>query len=111
MPKAPPAAAVSPGDVWAGRELSNRHSLPFSLPSQMESRAESLRLGSTLSLDNPGVSRSGGAGGNLGEKHPLITLRSGILSRERWKETGGCQAREVLSFLLGTRLKSQFQQS
>lgn len=69
MPKAPPVA-VSAAEPWAGRELSNRHSLPFSLPSQLESRAESLRLGSTLSLDNPTVSRCGGAGGNLGEKAP-----------------------------------------
>ncbi|XP_017593854.1 PREDICTED: LOW QUALITY PROTEIN: E3 ubiquitin-protein ligase CBL, partial [Corvus brachyrhynchos] len=70
IPKAP-AAAVSPGDVWAGRELSNRHSLPFSLPSQMESRAESLRLGSTLSLDNPGSSNSGPAASSECE-HPKI---------------------------------------
>ncbi|KAK2532786.1 Cbl [Columba guinea] len=52
IPKAPPVA-LSPADPWAGRELSNRHSLPFSLPSQMDSRADSHRLGSTLSLDNP----------------------------------------------------------
>uniref|UniRef100_A0A8V5H8Q5 E3 ubiquitin-protein ligase CBL n=1 Tax=Melopsittacus undulatus TaxID=13146 RepID=A0A8V5H8Q5_MELUD len=52
IPKAP-SVALSPGDPWAGRELSNRHSLPFSLPSQIESRPESHRLGSTLSLDNP----------------------------------------------------------
>lgn len=67
MPKAP-AVGVGAAEPWAGRELSNRHSLPFSLPSQVESRAENLRLGSTLSLDSPGVSRRGGVGGNLGEK-------------------------------------------
>ncbi|NXY87797.1 CBL ligase, partial [Alcedo cyanopectus] len=52
IPKAP-AVALGPAEPWAGRELSNRHSLPFSLPSQMEPRPESHRLGSTLSLDNP----------------------------------------------------------
>lgn len=31
------------------------------------------------------------------------------MSRESWKETGEFQAREVLSFLVGARLKSQFQ--
>ncbi|XP_059563603.1 E3 ubiquitin-protein ligase CBL isoform X2 [Myotis daubentonii] len=34
-----PVVTPSPGEPWAGRELTNRHSLPFSLPSQMEPRA------------------------------------------------------------------------
>ncbi|NWR00759.1 CBL ligase, partial [Paradoxornis webbianus] len=70
VPKAPGVAA-SAAEPWAGRELSNRHSLPFSLPSQVESRAESLRLGSTLSLDNPGSSTSGPAATSECE-HPKI---------------------------------------
>uniref|UniRef100_A0A8U8B0X7 E3 ubiquitin-protein ligase CBL n=1 Tax=Geospiza parvula TaxID=87175 RepID=A0A8U8B0X7_GEOPR len=59
MPKAP-------AEPWAGRELSNRHSLPFSLPSQLEARA----LGSTLSLDSPS-SNSGPAATSECE-HPKI---------------------------------------
>uniref|UniRef100_A0A8C0H388 E3 ubiquitin-protein ligase CBL n=1 Tax=Chelonoidis abingdonii TaxID=106734 RepID=A0A8C0H388_CHEAB len=51
VPKAP-SVALSPSDPWAGRELTNRHSLPFSLPSQMDSRPDAPRHGSTLSLDN-----------------------------------------------------------
>uniref|UniRef100_A0A8C5SL15 E3 ubiquitin-protein ligase CBL n=1 Tax=Laticauda laticaudata TaxID=8630 RepID=A0A8C5SL15_LATLA len=43
----------APTEAWANRELKNRHSLPFSLPSQMEARVEPHRLGSTLSLDTP----------------------------------------------------------
>uniref|UniRef100_H0UVD2 E3 ubiquitin-protein ligase CBL n=1 Tax=Cavia porcellus TaxID=10141 RepID=H0UVD2_CAVPO len=50
IPKVP-VATPSPSDPWTGRELTNRHSLPFSLPSQMESRADMARLGSTFSLD------------------------------------------------------------
>ncbi|XP_058519728.1 E3 ubiquitin-protein ligase CBL isoform X2 [Ochotona princeps] len=50
IPKVP-VAAPSPSDPWTGRELTNRHSLPFSLPSQMEPRADVSRLGSTFSLD------------------------------------------------------------
>lgn len=57
IPKAP-GVALSPSEPWAGRELTNRHSLPFSLPSQMDSRAESHRHGSTLSLDTTVVSMS-----------------------------------------------------
>uniref|UniRef100_A0A8C9USH3 E3 ubiquitin-protein ligase CBL n=1 Tax=Spermophilus dauricus TaxID=99837 RepID=A0A8C9USH3_SPEDA len=50
IPKVP-VATPSPSDPWTGRELTNRHSLPFSLPSQMEARADGPRLGSTFSLD------------------------------------------------------------
>uniref|UniRef100_A0A8D2D6I5 E3 ubiquitin-protein ligase CBL n=1 Tax=Sciurus vulgaris TaxID=55149 RepID=A0A8D2D6I5_SCIVU len=50
IPKVP-VATPSAGDPWTGRELTNRHSLPFSLPSQMEARADVPRLGSTFSLD------------------------------------------------------------
>ncbi|KAF1649076.1 UNVERIFIED_CONTAM: E3 ubiquitin-protein ligase CBL, partial [Eudyptes robustus] len=70
IPKAP-SVALSPGDPWAGRELSNRHSLPFSLPSQMDSRADSHRLGSTLSLDNP-VSLNSGPTTTPECEHPKI---------------------------------------
>uniref|UniRef100_A0A8D2MS75 E3 ubiquitin-protein ligase CBL n=1 Tax=Zonotrichia albicollis TaxID=44394 RepID=A0A8D2MS75_ZONAL len=44
---------------------------------------------------------------DLGKRYLLLTLRSGVLSWERWKEIGVFQAKEVLSFLLGTKLKSQ----
>lgn len=44
-------------------------------------------------------------------RQPLLTPRSGILAWEGWEEPSEFQAREMLSFLLGTRLKSQFQQS
>ncbi|XP_054853624.1 E3 ubiquitin-protein ligase CBL [Eublepharis macularius] len=50
IPKAP-AVALSPSEPWASRELTNRHSLPFSLPSQMDTRPEAHRHGSTLSLE------------------------------------------------------------
>ncbi|KAL2807393.1 E3 ubiquitin-protein ligase CBL [Daubentonia madagascariensis] len=50
IPKVP-VATPSPSDPWTGRELTNRHSLPFSLPSQMEPRADVPRLGSAFSLD------------------------------------------------------------
>ncbi|XP_076968787.1 E3 ubiquitin-protein ligase CBL isoform X3 [Tamandua tetradactyla] len=46
-----PVIAPSPGEPWTGRELTNRHSLPFSLPSHSEPRTDVSRLGSTLSLD------------------------------------------------------------
>ncbi|KAM5316060.1 E3 ubiquitin-protein ligase CBL isoform 2-T2 [Glossophaga mutica] len=46
-----PVATPNLSDPWAGRELTNRHSLPFSLPSQIEPRADVPRLGSTFSLD------------------------------------------------------------
>uniref|UniRef100_A0A5F8GFI4 E3 ubiquitin-protein ligase CBL n=1 Tax=Monodelphis domestica TaxID=13616 RepID=A0A5F8GFI4_MONDO len=52
IPKVP-TATLSPGDPWSGRELTNRHSLPFSLPSQMDPRTDGLRHGSTFSLDAP----------------------------------------------------------
>ncbi|XP_009073717.1 PREDICTED: E3 ubiquitin-protein ligase CBL-like, partial [Acanthisitta chloris] len=71
IPKAPPVA-VSPGDPWAGRELSNRHSLPFSLPSQMDSRAESHRLGSTLPLGEFLGSSNSGATATSECEHPKI---------------------------------------
>uniref|UniRef100_A0A8D0E8X6 E3 ubiquitin-protein ligase CBL n=1 Tax=Salvator merianae TaxID=96440 RepID=A0A8D0E8X6_SALMN len=51
IPKAP-AVALSPSEPWASREPTNRHSLPFSLPSQADSRVDGLRHGSTLSLDS-----------------------------------------------------------
>uniref|UniRef100_A0A2K6SRD1 E3 ubiquitin-protein ligase CBL n=1 Tax=Saimiri boliviensis boliviensis TaxID=39432 RepID=A0A2K6SRD1_SAIBB len=50
IPKVP-VSAPSSSDPWTGRELTNRHSLPFSLPSQMEPRPDVPRLGSTFSLD------------------------------------------------------------
>ncbi|XP_054580548.1 E3 ubiquitin-protein ligase CBL [Eptesicus fuscus] len=45
-----PAVTPSPGEPWTGRELTARHSLPFSLPSQMEPRAEGPRPASAFSL-------------------------------------------------------------
>ncbi|KAM9767558.1 E3 ubiquitin-protein ligase CBL isoform 2-T2 [Dama dama] len=50
IPKVP-VVAPNPSDPWTGRELTNRHSLPFSLPSQMEPRTDMPRLGSTFNLD------------------------------------------------------------
>uniref|UniRef100_A0A8C2R0R2 E3 ubiquitin-protein ligase CBL n=1 Tax=Capra hircus TaxID=9925 RepID=A0A8C2R0R2_CAPHI len=50
VPKVP-VVAPNPSDPWTGRELTNRHSLPFSLPSQMEPRTDTPRLGSTFNLD------------------------------------------------------------
>ncbi|XP_045870861.1 E3 ubiquitin-protein ligase CBL [Meles meles] len=50
IPKVPVVASNS-SDPWTGRELTNRHSLPFSLPSQMEPRADVSRLGGTFSVD------------------------------------------------------------
>ncbi|KAK2504040.1 hypothetical protein MC885_002669, partial [Smutsia gigantea] len=41
IPKVP-AVAPNPSDPWTGRELTNRHSLPFSLPSQMEPRTDNM---------------------------------------------------------------------
>ncbi|XP_023603514.1 E3 ubiquitin-protein ligase CBL [Myotis lucifugus] len=46
-----PVVTPSPGEPWAGRELTNRHSLPFSLPSQMEPRAEGPWPGSAFGPD------------------------------------------------------------
>lgn len=121
IPKAP-SVALSPGDPWAGRELSNRHSLPFSLPSQMDSRADSHRLGSTLSLDNPVVSRPiGGEDSLSGIKSSKVPssnslhLNRAILCQGRdgkellSAQQGGIMRRllrEVLSCLLGARLRS-----
>ncbi|XP_012822121.1 E3 ubiquitin-protein ligase CBL isoform X1 [Xenopus tropicalis] len=54
VPKAP-ASNLTPGDPWTGgRELTNRHSLPFTLPSHIDERRD--RHGSTQSLDNTGIS-------------------------------------------------------
>ncbi|XP_053223915.1 E3 ubiquitin-protein ligase CBL isoform X3 [Podarcis raffonei] len=70
IPKAP-AAALSPNEPWASRELTNRHSLPFSLPSQMDSRADTHRLGSTLSLDTP-ANQPGGVPTGSDSEHSKI---------------------------------------
>uniref|UniRef100_A0A8C3TE53 E3 ubiquitin-protein ligase CBL n=1 Tax=Chelydra serpentina TaxID=8475 RepID=A0A8C3TE53_CHESE len=70
IPKAP-SVALSPSDPWAGRELTNRHSLPFSLPSQMDSRPDAPRHGSTLSLDTTANLNSGPPTGSEYE-HPKI---------------------------------------
>uniref|UniRef100_A0A2K6FCY2 E3 ubiquitin-protein ligase CBL n=1 Tax=Propithecus coquereli TaxID=379532 RepID=A0A2K6FCY2_PROCO len=70
IPKVP-VAAPSPSDSWTGRELTNRHSLPFSLPSQVEPRADVPRLGSTFSLDTSmNISSSPLAGPEC--EHPKI---------------------------------------
>ncbi|XP_067826940.1 E3 ubiquitin-protein ligase CBL [Heptranchias perlo] len=50
-PKAP-LQTLNPGDRWAGRELSNRHSLPLALSSQMDTRTEAVRHSSSLGLDS-----------------------------------------------------------
>lgn len=121
IPKAP-SVAHSPGDHWPGRELSNRHSLPFSLPSQMDSRPESHRLGSTLSLDNPVVSGSTGGEGRLwgteSAKVPFSHLhqnraflcqgrgRQELVIARQGRTVRGL-LRDVLSCLLGAGLKSQ----
>nr|XP_028564479.1 E3 ubiquitin-protein ligase CBL isoform X3 [Podarcis muralis] len=70
IPKAP-AVALSPNEPWASRELTNRHSLPFSLPSQMDSRADTHRLGSTLSLDTP-ANQPGGVPTGSDSEHSKI---------------------------------------
>ncbi|KAM6432161.1 E3 ubiquitin-protein ligase CBL isoform 3-T3 [Liasis olivaceus] len=63
----------APTEAWASRELKNRHSLPFSLPSQMDSRMETHRLGSTLSLDTPVVSNQlGGLPAGSDSEHSKI---------------------------------------
>ncbi|XP_007439350.1 E3 ubiquitin-protein ligase CBL [Python bivittatus] len=63
----------APTETWASRELKNRHSLPFSLPSQMDSRMETHRLGSTLSLDTPVVSNQlGGLPAGSDSEHSKI---------------------------------------
>ncbi|KAM4651275.1 E3 ubiquitin-protein ligase CBL [Discoglossus pictus] len=56
VPKAP-TSNLAPNDPWTGgRELTNRHSLPFTLPSHVDERRE--RHGSTQSLDTTGISAS-----------------------------------------------------
>lgn len=70
IPKVP-VATPNPGDPWNGRELTNRHSLPFSLPSQMEPRADVPRLGSTFSLDTSMTMNSSPVAGPESE-HPKI---------------------------------------
>uniref|UniRef100_A0A8I5ZWU2 E3 ubiquitin-protein ligase CBL n=2 Tax=Euarchontoglires TaxID=314146 RepID=A0A8I5ZWU2_RAT len=70
IPKVP-VATPNPGDPWNGRELTNRHSLPFSLPSQMEPRADVPRLGSTFSLDTSTTMNSSPVAGPESE-HPKI---------------------------------------
>ncbi|XP_033027916.1 E3 ubiquitin-protein ligase CBL isoform X4 [Lacerta agilis] len=70
IPKAP-AVALSPNEPWASRELTNRHSLPFSLPSQMDTRTDAHRLGSTLSLDTP-ANQPGGVPTGSDSEHSKI---------------------------------------
>ncbi|XP_053308094.1 E3 ubiquitin-protein ligase CBL isoform X2 [Spea bombifrons] len=54
VPKAPTPCVPPVGDSWAGgKELSNRHSLPFTLLSHVDDRRD--RHGSTQSLDNTGI--------------------------------------------------------
>ncbi|XP_027435017.2 E3 ubiquitin-protein ligase CBL isoform X2 [Zalophus californianus] len=70
IPKVPVVAPNS-SDPWTGRELTNRHSLPFSLPSQMEPRTDVSRLGSTFSVDTSmNVNNSSLAGAEC--EHPKI---------------------------------------
>ncbi|XP_048471394.1 E3 ubiquitin-protein ligase CBL isoform X2 [Rhincodon typus] len=47
-----PIQTLNSGDRWTGRELSNRHSLPLALSSQMDTRTEAVRHSSSLGLDN-----------------------------------------------------------
>lgn len=70
IPKVP-VATPSPSDPWSGRELTNRHSLPFSLPSPVESRADVPRLGNTFSLDTSMNMNSSPTAGPESE-HPKI---------------------------------------
>ncbi|XP_040181454.1 E3 ubiquitin-protein ligase CBL isoform X1 [Rana temporaria] len=56
VPKVPPPSLAT-NDPWTGgKELTNRHSLPFTLPSHLDERKD--RHGSTLSLDNAATSAS-----------------------------------------------------
>ncbi|XP_018424620.1 PREDICTED: E3 ubiquitin-protein ligase CBL [Nanorana parkeri] len=56
VPKVPPSSLAT-NDPWTvGKELTNRHSLPFTLPSHVDERKD--RHGSTLSLDNAATSAS-----------------------------------------------------
>lgn len=70
IPKMP---ALSPGEPWASRELTNRHSLPFSLPSQLDARGDAHRPGSTLSLEAVAVSVS------RARRLPFLTLSQAAL--------------------------------
>ncbi|XP_060642936.2 E3 ubiquitin-protein ligase CBL [Anolis sagrei] len=72
IPKAPGSVALSSGEPWAGRDVTNRHSLPFSLPSQMDSRAEPHRHGSTLSLDTTASNQPTGLPAGLDAEHSKI---------------------------------------
>ncbi|XP_044138286.1 E3 ubiquitin-protein ligase CBL [Bufo gargarizans] len=55
VPKAP-APSLNPSDPWTGgKELTNRHSLPFTLPSHVDDKRVD-RHGSTQSLDIAGTS-------------------------------------------------------
>uniref|UniRef100_A0A4W3GRM9 E3 ubiquitin-protein ligase CBL n=1 Tax=Callorhinchus milii TaxID=7868 RepID=A0A4W3GRM9_CALMI len=47
----PPLQTLTAGDQWAGRELSNRHSLPLALSAQMDTRPEAVRHSSSLGLE------------------------------------------------------------
>ncbi|XP_075046675.1 E3 ubiquitin-protein ligase CBL isoform X2 [Mixophyes fleayi] len=56
VPKAP-TPSLTPGDPWAGgKDLPNRHSLPFTLPSHVDEKRD--RHGSTQSLDSTGTCAS-----------------------------------------------------
>uniref|UniRef100_A0A8D3B0W8 E3 ubiquitin-protein ligase CBL n=1 Tax=Scophthalmus maximus TaxID=52904 RepID=A0A8D3B0W8_SCOMX len=53
VPKAPTSSSSLGGDIRAGvRELSNRHSLPLALPSTLDTRSDSQKNNSSLSLDH-----------------------------------------------------------
>ncbi|KAG7471390.1 hypothetical protein MATL_G00124150 [Megalops atlanticus] len=62
VPKAPPQSA---------RELSNRHSLPLALPSALDTRSDSQRNSSTLSLD-PQLSFIASASGSQEYDNPKV---------------------------------------
>ncbi|MBN3318014.1 CBL ligase, partial [Atractosteus spatula] len=68
VPKAPTQAA---GDPWAGRELSNRHSLPLALPSTLDGRPEAQRHNSTMSLDHQ-LNFGAGASGSQEYDNPKV---------------------------------------
>ncbi|KAM8927441.1 E3 ubiquitin-protein ligase CBL isoform 2-T2 [Pelodytes ibericus] len=58
VPKAPTPSLSQGSDSWTGgKELTNRHSLPFTLPSHVDERKD--RHGSTQSLDNTGINSCG----------------------------------------------------
>lgn len=66
-----PVVTPSLGEPWTGRELTNRHSLPFSLPSQTEPRAEGPQPGSAVSLGAAANMNSSPLAGPESE-HPKI---------------------------------------